>query len=433
MSNDIRSTLTISPQEAANGAVRSVFLPNGQRTNVSVPASAHEGQVLQIPLPDQPGMLILTLHIAEGQGTPPPPPGNSVPPPGSPSTPFPYETRTVPANPSVPGFHAEVAPPPPPSGANWATQAPTVPPPPPTIGPSLPQQHTVAPPQSEQPYYQPPAPRKGISSRVILLIVLAVVIIAGASTLFVFANNAAQQTAHSNQTATANASINSANATATGIVNATKTAQADASTAVAQATETVRRSNPNPYSSGSLLFYDKLDGSSKNAWSNDSVCAFSDGAYHEISNKVGFIYFCSLKNTTENIASFTDFTLEVKVSILKGDVGGVRFHAVDGNGYVMMFDSEGHVRVSLYKSGSSEPHILWDGSSSAIKRGYNQTNTIGIVVKGNTFTFYINSQNVKSLTDSTYTEGNIDLVGGLYSDSDNKNSDVAFNTLRMWV
>ncbi|GHO50218.1 hypothetical protein KSX_83810 [Ktedonospora formicarum] len=294
MSNDIRSTLIISRQEAVNGTVRTISLPNGQQIPISVPAGAFEGQVLQFPLPGQTELLTLTIHVSDGLGNPPS--GDGAFAANASSTPIPFETRTVPSGPHAAGYALEV--PPPPSGASWqqaqmsGTNVPppppqssetnwqqsqtsgqnwqqaqasgaNIPPPPPQVsGPNWQQQYPVAPspdpqsgpnayattPQVGQPYYPPAPVRKGgIGTRAIVLIVLAVVIIVGASAL-IFVNYNAQQTANinANKTATAQTATGVVNATSTSQVNGTQTAQVEATTASIQATNTVKQANPNP-------------------------------------------------------------------------------------------------------------------------------------------------------------------------------------------
>ncbi|GHO50217.1 hypothetical protein [Ktedonospora formicarum] len=132
------------------------------------------------------------------------------------------------------------------------------------------------------------------------------------------------------------------------------------------------------------------------------------------------------------MTSFNDFAFEVKMSITTGDVGGVIFRT-DGNyGYVLTIDTHGFSRLTLYATGSTQPKTLWEGKVSALKQGYGQVNTVGIVTQGSTISWYINSQRINSVSNSTFTSGGVGMIGGLYSNSTNKNSDVTFGSLRVW-
>ncbi len=68
-SRDLHATLAISPQEALHGTTRTLNLPGGRRTIVTVPAGAQDGQVLRLEGQDAPSdsgpadALLLTLAI----------------------------------------------------------------------------------------------------------------------------------------------------------------------------------------------------------------------------------------------------------------------------------------------------------------------------------------------------------------------------------
>ncbi|TMD60834.1 MAG: hypothetical protein E6I91_18335 [Chloroflexi bacterium] len=67
ITNDIRSTVAISPAEARSGTSRMITLPGGQHVNVTVPAGAYDGQIIHLQSPGEPttlvGELILTVAI----------------------------------------------------------------------------------------------------------------------------------------------------------------------------------------------------------------------------------------------------------------------------------------------------------------------------------------------------------------------------------
>ncbi|HEX6556282.1 MAG TPA: protein kinase [Ktedonobacteraceae bacterium] len=67
ITNDIRSTLAISPAEAHSGTSRVITLPGGQHVSVTIPAGAYDGQIIHLQNPGKPtatgGELILTVAI----------------------------------------------------------------------------------------------------------------------------------------------------------------------------------------------------------------------------------------------------------------------------------------------------------------------------------------------------------------------------------
>jgi serine/threonine protein kinase len=66
MTNDIRSTLAISPAEAHSGTSRMITLPGGQHVTVTVPAGAYDGQIIRLQVPGESTSPVgeLTLAVA---------------------------------------------------------------------------------------------------------------------------------------------------------------------------------------------------------------------------------------------------------------------------------------------------------------------------------------------------------------------------------
>ncbi len=72
---------------------------------------------------------------------------------------------------------------------------------------------------------------------------------------------------------------------------------------------------------------------------------------------------------------------------------------------------------------------LAGGSSAAIVTGLNQTNVIAVVAQGSTLSIYVNKQKITSVSDSTFTHGQI----GLFADASNHPTDVAFSDAKVWT
>ncbi len=461
MTNDIFTTLTISVEEARNGTARSLTLPNtGSQLTIAVPAGAYDGQVLRIsggiaPIAgEQPGALLITLQVTTGVPVPlsadnsttvaatpslatQPASGQSrqYPPlatqPAKVSGPnWPVQgVQTVPATPS-PASQSGQYPPLTPgtplpayaSGASWQAQG---------------AQHPLA---SSAPNWQYPqaAPGaaipgrqagRGLSTLMVVLLVLVVVIILLAGSLggIVLLENHAQTVALSNATATTLASYSAATST----TNATATPQYATATALAQGNTSVS----DPYGAGgTLLVNDPLqsnDAGKNWYWEQDSHCAFESGGYHVINTSSQYIQNCDLETTTQLV----NYAVEVKMSILRGDVGGIVFRndpifPQDILAYMLVFDTKGNYQL-LYYDINRHPNRLAEGQSSAFHTGYGQSNTIAVVAQGSTISWYANGQQAGSLNDGRYNEGGIRLTDWVYQ-GNSGNSETAFSNLRVW-
>jgi eukaryotic-like serine/threonine-protein kinase len=221
-----------------------------------------------------------------------------------------------------------------------------------------------------------------------------------------------------NATATADAATSQANN------DATSTAQANI-TATAQ----VIANNPYPpylYGNGTLAFVDPLSQESGSQWSSSQGCQFTGGAYH-ISQQQS-VYF----TPCPALGTYSNFALEVRLSIFQGDCGGMFFRD-DGNGrfYYFQICENGTYWVSKYVvKGDSDTHPLnFSGSSSAIHTGLDQQNKIAVVASGSTIKFYVNEQQIHQEQDRSYTSGRIALVATAYNNA----TEVAYSNARLWT
>jgi hypothetical protein len=195
----------------------------------------------------------------------------------------------------------------------------------------------------------------------------------------------------------------------------------------AQATATVKAANINPYvSSGTLVFSDTLKAANSN-WAANAGCAFKGNSYHVTATT---IQSCALNANV----TLTNFALEVKVTLLQGDVGGFFFRENKpynrSNAYLLDFDSKGNYQLWNY-SASSDAELIDYGVSSSLNTGYNQTNIIGLVVQGSSITLYANGQMVKHFIDRTYSSGGLSLISSEYF-SHTGASEAAYSDLRLW-
>jgi len=277
------------------------------------------------------------------------------------------------------------------------------PPPPPTPFPANQQ-------SGGQPYYPAPqAPGSPTQRRrrfpawlIALVALLVIVLIAGGGSLIYYA---AVYQPHQRQ------------------VQATATAQAHATaTAHTQATAAVE----NPYThSGTLVFTDPLTANNQgHRWDENSNCAFKDGTYHAIAPDPHYSDYC-IANATD----FSNFAYQVNMTVLKGDGGGMLFHVENTNpNEYYEFDVAQDGTYGLYKADAGQFTTMTGGSNPAIHRGLNQTNVMGVVVQGSKITLYVNGQPVDTVTDSTFSHGQIGVSASVY----NRVTEASFTNLKVW-
>jgi eukaryotic-like serine/threonine-protein kinase len=257
--------------------------------------------------------------------------------------------------------------------------------------------------------------------RTALLIGLALLIIASGIGLFTVIHP--NQLATFNATATALAQA-SAHADATPAKTTTPTRTA---TSIPDPTPTASATNTEPYPPGAwkLALYDPL--SQPNYWNNGSnpsfggSCQFINGAYHISQSKFGN-FFCAPPTIT-----FSNLTVEVKMSIIKGGCGGIWFR---GNGPAYFFSVCQDGQYGLYLYASSGEQVLVSGSSAAIQAGTNQSNLIAVVANGSDFDMYANYQKIKSISNSVLSSGEINFAA---VDTGSGPTEVAYSDARVWT
>jgi len=193
--------------------------------------------------------------------------------------------------------------------------------------------------------------------------------------------------------------------------------------------------NPNPYppGGGTLALYDPLrDSSSVYRWDYDATyCVFKQDGYHMMPMEQNSLSACSAGFT-----NFSNFAYEVQMQILKGDGGGLTFRIVRTlrRNYLFFISQVGSYGLYLYSGNTNfTTTILAHGSSPAIKQGLNQVNRLAVVALGSTITLYINYQQIASVNDSTYSQGQIGLVAGTFNTTYASQTEVVFSTAKVWT
>ncbi len=369
---DMRATLAISDIEALRGITRTLTLPGGRRVNISVPAGAYNGQVIRLegqgPPSDSglPGALLVAIAITPTEKSPVVSTAESA-------------VATIPTLSSNSSF---------------------------------------------------PVPQRGLSrANMILLMALALLVIGGSIgfvSLYVATN---KQLGTINASATALAQAN-ANTTTTALaqVNATVPAQ---STAYATAPPA-----GNPYThTGVLALDDPLHDNSKGyGWDtstnqNNATCAFVNGGYQSSQPADSNFHACFAF-----APDFSNFVYEVQMTIVSGQAGGIVFRANPANStfYYFRVGQDGSYDLWTYvdKYIDHAHHLTsgTSGSSTAIHTGYNQSNLVAVVAQGSSLALYVNQQLVTSVSDNSYSHGQI----GIVAYNQGSLAQVVYSNARVW-
>jgi len=253
---------------------------------------------------------------------------------------------------------------------------------------------------------------------VVLISVIVLILLVGGSAIGLVAYNNNQNTLHANATATAQAIVNT-----TAIANTTATANAQATTAA----------STYPFSNKLILNDPLVDNSKGVNWDNnkDNGCFFSGSAYHSVDDQIKTYNTCAATK-----ADYTDFTFQIQMMIKSGDdasAGGLIFRADNTNDkfYRLYIDAQGNygLLVSVDSTGSNgNARDLKDGVASSFETGTGTTNTIAVVVRGDQISFYVNQQLVTSVTDGTYTHGQI----GVLSQDLGSKTEVVYTNAKVW-
>jgi hypothetical protein len=223
------------------------------------------------------------------------------------------------------------------------------------------------------------------------------------------------------------------NALATGTVNdlQTQIAGDDAtSTSLAQAADRVHQNIYQSATGGTPFLADSLNHQSSMQWDEYSdpgqdFCGFKDGSYHDKEIAVHFFNPCG-----EVGKGFGNFALQVDMTILAGDDGGIMFRGHDGFFYYFEIDLSGDYSFNLYDyKKSNTAQRLDTGSTGYMQSGNTQANEITLIAEEHTFYIYVNQHFIESVTDSSYQSGWL----GWVADSYQSPTDVAFSNLKIWL
>ena len=155
-------------------------------------------------------------------------------------------------------------------------------------------------------------------------------------------------------------------------------------------------------------------------------CGFMNNFYDVTQQSVlGGITGCN----PEALSILSDFTLQVQMTIVSGDAGGITFRVIHSNFYLFAITPDGSYHLDIENGSSlSLPAVVRQGTSTAIHKGLNQSNLIAVVAIGKNFNFYVNNHLVDTVTDSTFGSGQI----GLAAEESSNTTDMVFSDAMVW-
>ncbi|HEU4782347.1 MAG TPA: hypothetical protein VFS83_03310 [Ktedonobacterales bacterium] len=155
---------------------------------------------------------------------------------------------------------------------------------------------------------------------------------------------------------------------------------------------------------GTLVYQDALDGSTKSQWTDNSNCFFGSGGYHI---NAGFICYAPSDKVGDAVTTVATKQISGPITYFYGLV--VR-RVSKGNYYEFQVDANGKWRFGKVVNGTSTD-IVGQTASTAIKSGLNQVNTLSVQAQGSHFVFSVNGTQIGSADDSTFTTGDVGLIG----------------------
>jgi eukaryotic-like serine/threonine-protein kinase len=135
------------------------------------------------------------------------------------------------------------------------------------------------------------------------------------------------------------------------------------------------------------------------------------------------VYWCTNPST-----NYSNFAYQVQTKVIESSGGGITFRVVAPyKGYEFYLNRDGTYTLTLRK-GSQDPQNLLTKPSLLIKTGLNETHLITVVANGSSIYLYVNRQYLTSLSESSYSSGQIGVLARSYQSP----TEVAFNNAQVW-
>lgn len=184
--------------------------------------------------------------------------------------------------------------------------------------------------------------------------------------------------------------------------------------------------------SGTPVINDTLTNAAISSWRSYRQakygCGFKNGAYHVSVSDPRHFFFCP----SFAYKSLTDFAFQVQMTLIEGDYAGFvfRLNPYTGSLYLMRFSQSGSYYLYSYRDfhSSDSVRLTW-GDSGTFDIGFNQPNTLTVIVLGSHFYFYVNKQFLKQVINTTLSVGAV----GLVADDAVSPTDAVFSNAKLWI
>jgi TIR domain len=257
------------------------------------------------------------------------------------------------------------------------------------------------------------SPRNTFLTR--LLVLAMVILFLGGIGGFLYANYYPPKQQHINATATSQvlgATMSRSNATATA--------------AIATSDAIAASHRPYPPQGAKLVLEDSLQGTSHGyGWKTDSAnCQFPGDGYHIAIDALPDAFSCFGSKT-----DFSNFVFESRMTILRGDAGGLAFRADPNNSkyYEFEVDHNGHYGFYEYTTWGNKVTGA-SGQISGFHTGVGQSNLVAVKVQGDEITFYDNYHFITTATYYDFSHGQI----GFEASSNTNPTEVVFTDAKVW-
>ena len=175
----------------------------------------------------------------------------------------------------------------------------------------------------------------------------------------------------------------------------------------------------NPYAPyvGQLVLNDSLrDQSSGVNWqegtnANQANCIFKNEEYTAYQPLAGYFHACIAQTT-----DYKNFAYEVVMTIHSGEFAGIVFRSengIDAHYYLFRIHIDGTYWLFRFTDHTIEHAMVLDhGFSQVFHTGFGQANLVAVVAQNDLLTLYLNSKEVTSVHDASYTHGQIGVLSG---------------------
>jgi len=197
-------------------------------------------------------------------------------------------------------------------------------------------------------------------------------------------------------------------------------------TAIATSDAIAVSHRPYPPQGAKLVLEDSLQDTSHGyGWETDSAnCQFPGDGYHITIDALPDYFSCFGSKT-----DFSNFVFESRMTILRGDAGGLVFRADPNNSKYYEFEVDHNGHYGFYEYTALDSNVTGaSGQISGFHTGAGQSNLVAVKVEGNEITFYDNYHFIMTVTYYDFSHGQIGFEASSYTDP----TEVVFTDAKVW-